>query len=84
MKEFRGYHEEGHVLQIGIEIEAVAGDVVGIVVPLPPSDADPGQTVPGQDLGYSVEPFRGHDLVVARIVAQPSTLNPDKSHQSTA
>lgn len=83
-EEARGDDEEGHVLEVGVVVEAVAGNVVRIVVPLPPANADARQAVPSEDLGKAVEGGIGHDLVVARVVAEPAGLDPDEAHQAAA
>lgn len=81
IEEFRRYHEDRHVLKIWVEVEAVASDVVRIVVPLPPPNADSGKAVSGQDLHKPVESTARHDLVMTGVVANPPTLDPQKPHQ---
>lgn len=83
-EELGGHHEEGHVLEIRIEVEAVAGNVVGVVVALPPGDADAGEAVAGEDLREPVLRRPGHDPVVARVVPHPPALNPEEAHHRAA
>jgi len=81
VEEPRGDDEEWQVLKIGVEVEAVARNVVRIVVPLPPGNADSGENVAGKDLRDAVEAAVEHDVVVARVMANPAALNPEDSDQ---
>ena len=76
IEEPRGHGEDRHVLQIRVMIKAVAGNVVSIVSPLPPSNAYPSQAVPREDLCNLVETIACHNHIVARIMAHISTLHP--------
>lgn len=69
------------MLKIRIEVEAVAGNVMSVVVPFPPPNADSGETVPAQHLDEAVQTPVQHHLVVARVVPNPPALNPEKPHQ---
>lgn len=69
------------MLEIRVEVEAVAGEVVSVVVPLPPRNADSGEAVSGQDLRKAVESTARHDLVMTGIMANPAALDPQKPHQ---
>jgi len=53
--------------------------VVRIVVPLPPSIADSSENVGGKDLRSAVEVAIEHDVVVARVMANPTALNPEET-----
>ncbi|KAF7824290.1 hypothetical protein G2W53_022434 [Senna tora] len=44
VEENRGDGENRHVLKVGVVIEAVAREVMGVVSPFPPSDAYPPPT----------------------------------------
>ena len=76
----RGDDEEGQMLEIGVEVEAVACNVVGVVVPLPPADADSGEDIAGENLDCSVEAGVEHDIVMAGVVAYPAALNPEEAY----
>ncbi|KAG6394929.1 hypothetical protein SASPL_145520 [Salvia splendens] len=60
--------------------QAVAGNVVRVVVALPPRDADSGEAVAGEDLDKSIGVPCKHDLVMAGVVAEPAALDPQKPH----
>lgn len=75
-----GDGEEGHVLNVWIEFKAVAGNMVGIVVPFPPPDTYPGEAVPSEDLQKAVQPGMVHNLVVPRVVPDPPGLDPQEPH----
>lgn len=77
----RGDDEEGQMLEIGVIVEAVACNVVGVVVPLPPADADSGENVAGENLNCAVEAAAEHHVVMAGVVAYPAALNPEKAYQ---
>lgn len=80
-EEGRGNDEEGEVLKVGVEVQAVAGNVVSVVVPFPPSDADAGQDVAGEDLDEPVQAARGHHVVVPGVVADPAALDPGEADE---
>lgn len=56
---------------------------MGIVSELPPSNADSGEAVSGDELSQTVEAAIGHDLVMAGVMPHPSGLNPEKPHEAT-
>ena len=67
------------MLKIWVEVEAVARNVVRVVVPLPPGNADSGENVAGKDLRGAVEAAVEHDVVVAGVMANPAALNPEEA-----
>ncbi|KAI3411220.1 Cytochrome b5 heme-binding domain-containing protein [Psidium guajava] len=79
-----GDGEHRDVLEVGVVVEAVAGDVVGVVGPLPPRDADPGDAVAREDLGQPVVAVGGHHLVVPRVVPNVRALDPEQPEQDGA
>lgn len=59
-----GRYQEWDVLKVWIEIETVTGNVMSIVVPLPPPNTDTCEAIPSEDLSKTIE-FRGrHHLVM--------------------
>jgi hypothetical protein len=73
-----GDGEERHVLEVRVVVEAVAGNVVGVVVALPPRDAEAGEAVAGEHLEEAVERGVPRDPVVPRVVPHPPGLDPDE------
>ena len=80
-EELGGDGEERHVLEVRVMVEAVAGDVVRVVVALPPGDAEAGEAVAGEHLDDAVEERVARDAVVARVVAHPAGLDPDEADE---
>ena len=82
VEELGGDGEERQVLEVRVVVEGVAGDVVGVVVVLPPGDAEAGEAVAGDDLYEAVEGRVGGELVVAGVVANPARLDPDEADEA--
>ena len=78
-EEARRDGEERQVLHVRVVVEAVAGDVVRVVVALPPPDADARHAVAGHQLHGAVEAAAPHDDVVARVVAEEARLHPEEA-----
>jgi hypothetical protein len=76
-----GDSEERHVLEVRVMIQAVAGDVVRVVVAFPPRDAEASEAVSGEDLHDAVQERMARDAVVARVVAHPAGLDPDEADE---
>ena len=81
-EELWGDGEERHVLEVRVVVEAVAGDVVRVVVAFPPGDAEAGEAVAGEDLEDAVEERVACDAVVARVVAHIAGLDPDEADEA--
>lgn len=82
VEELGGDSKERQVLEVRVMVEAVAGDVVCVVVELPPGDAKAGEAVPRDDLQEAVERGVGGELVVARVMANPARLDPDEADEA--
>lgn len=76
--------KDRNVLKIRIMVKAIAGNVVSIVSPFPPRNADPSDAIPSQELRQFVVSTAGHDLVMPGIMTNVSTLNPEKPQQNSA
>lgn len=63
-------------------VKTVAGDMVGIVSPFPPRNADSGQTISGEKLSEFIVTATRHYLVVAGIVTDVSALDPEETQQA--
>jgi hypothetical protein len=70
------------VLKVRIVVEAVADDMVGVVVALPSNNVKPGEAVTGEHLNDSVEEQMASDEVVVGIVAHPPGLDPDEPNEA--
>lgn len=70
------------MLKIRVKVETVTGNVVSVVVPLPPSDANSGEDIAGENLNETVEAGSEHDVVVTRVVANPTALDPSEANDS--
>ena len=57
------------MLEVGIVIEGITRDVVRVVCPFPPRDADSGDALPDEDSGKLIPPAGRHHLVMTGIVA---------------
>lgn len=77
VEQLRGDGEEWNVLQIWIEVEAIAGHVMGIVGSLPPCNAYSGEAISCDDLSQSIQAWANHDVIMAGIVPYPSRLDPE-------
>ncbi|PON56786.1 hypothetical protein TorRG33x02_295470 [Trema orientale] len=74
--QLRRHGEDRNVLKIWIIIKAVAGNMMGIMSPFPPSNADPSKAIPSQNLSKFVTSRAYHDLVMPRIMTHISAQNP--------
>lgn len=69
------------VLKIRVMVQAITRDMVGIVSPFPPSDADSSQAITREKLSQFVEPTARHYIRMPRIMPHISALDPQHTQK---